>query len=90
MPRHRSLAVTVLVPDLAVFGHDGQERILLEAKFWAGLTENQPGTYLARLPDDGATSVLLFVAPEARLESIWTELRRRTEDDARMSRLVRT
>ena len=66
-------------PDLAVYGNDERERIIVEAKFWAGLTENQPGTYLARLPEDGATSVLLFVAPEARLESIWAELLRRSQ-----------
>ena len=66
-------------PDLVVFGNDGAERVLIEAKFWAGLTENQPGAYLARLPLDDTPSVLLFVAPEARLESLWNELLRRTD-----------
>ena len=41
-------------PDLVVFGRGGKERVIVEAKFWAELTENQPGTYLARLPDDNA------------------------------------
>ena len=66
-------------PDLAVFGPGGNERVIVEAKFWAELTENQPGTYLARLPDDDAASALLFVAPEKRLESLWIELRRRMQ-----------
>ncbi len=69
-------------PDLVVYGSEDRERVIVEAKFWAGLTDNQPESYLARLPDDGETSVLLFVAPEARLETLWIELRRRTRHDA--------
>ena len=30
-------------PDLARVDQDGEDRVLIEAKFWAGLTENQPG-----------------------------------------------
>ena len=63
-------------PDLVGFDVHGKERLLIEAKFWAGLTENQPNGYLERLPCDGP-SVLLFVAPEARLDTLWAELRRR-------------
>ena len=37
-------------PDLAGFDRDGRERVLIEAKFWAGLTGNQPVAYLERLP----------------------------------------
>ena len=66
-------------PDLVGFDGHGQERVLIEAKFWAALTENQPNTYLERLPDDD-TSLLLFVAPEARLQSLWPELLRRTRN----------
>ena len=51
----------------------------MEAKFWAGLTENQPNAYLARLPLDERPAVLLFVAPDARLETLWPELRRLIE-----------
>ena len=40
------------------------------------MTENQPNAYLARLPLDERPAVLLFVAPEARLATIWPELRR--------------
>lgn len=69
-------------PDLVVFGRGAKERVIVEAKFWAELTENQPGAYLARLPDDGIASALLFVAPEKRLESLWIELRRRMQNDA--------
>lgn len=60
-------------PDLAGYDEQGQERLLIEAKFWAGLTRNQPLTYLQRLPDDVPTA-LLVVAPSLRLETLWTEL----------------
>ena len=66
-------------PDLAVYDQERKERVLIEAKFWAGLTENQPNAYLARLPLDKRPAVLLFVAPEARLETLWPELRRLIE-----------
>ena len=56
-------------PDLAGFDEEQEMRLLIEAKFWAGLTDNQPNGYLAQLPDDGP-SALLFVVPEARLEAL--------------------
>ena len=62
-------------PDLAGFDRDGRERVLIEAKFWAGLTGNQPVAYLERLPAN-TPSALLFVAPAARLETLWNELLR--------------
>ena len=57
--------------DLVASDRAGSERVLIEAKFWAGLTDNQPGTYLQRLPNDGRPAVLLFVAPELRLRTLW-------------------
>ena len=66
--------------DLVGFDEHGFERVLIEAKFWAGLTDNQPNTYLERLQRDGKPAVLLFVAPEARLESLWTEVLRRADE----------
>jgi len=76
-------------PDLVLMGADGAERVLVEAKFWASLTSNQPDAYIARLPHDENTSVLLFIAPEARLESLWTELSRVKQLDARAERVQR-
>ena len=60
-------------PDLAGVDRDGLERVLIEAKFWAGLTDNQPVAYLERLPAN-TPSALLFVAPAARLGTLWNEL----------------
>ena len=64
-------------PDLVGFDAEDKERVLIEAKFWAGLTENQPNGYLERLPNDGPAA-LLFVAPEARRDTLWAELQRRS------------
>ena len=66
-------------PDLAGRDDCGAERVLIEAKFWAGLTENQPVAYLERLPAD-KPSALLFVAPEARFETLWHELHRQVDE----------
>ena len=66
--------------DLAAYNDVDEERVLIEAKFWAGLTGNQPSAYLSRLPNDGAPSALLFVAPEMRLETLWPHIRERAEE----------
>ena len=58
-------------PDLAGVDHDGEDRVLIEAKFWAGLTKNQPDGYLTRLESAPQPSVLLFVAPVKRIEVLW-------------------
>ena len=63
-------------PDLACMDGSGRERVLIEVKFWAGLTANQPAAYLSRLPDD-RQSALIVVAPSKRLEVLWPELKGR-------------
>jgi hypothetical protein len=63
-------------PDLVCFDRSGGERLLIEAKFWAGLTSHQPVTYLRRLSDHHQTA-LLVVAPFLRFETLWPELTRR-------------
>ena len=65
-------------PDLGCTDEDSKERVLMELKFWAGLTENQPATYLGRLPDD-RTSALLVIAPSTRLETLWPQLKERAD-----------
>ncbi len=60
-------------PDLCGYDPERRERLLIEAKFWAGLTENQPCAYLNRLPRELA-SALIFVAPDKRIESLWAEV----------------
>ena len=62
-------------PDMR--GDDGMvTRVFIENKFWAGLTENQPVTYLKRLAEHPKSSVLLMVVPAAREATVWRELTR--------------
>ena len=66
-------------PDLACRDEHDEKRALIEAKFWAGLTESQPVAYLKSLPQDKPTA-LLFVAPAQRFETLWSELHRQVKD----------
>lgn len=59
-------------PDLEAV-KDGATRALIEAKFAAGLTINQPVGYLKRLAG-AAPGVLLFIAPGQRFVTLWSEL----------------
>ena len=61
------------IPDLVGLDTMGAERLFIENKFWAGLTENQPAGYLTRLPAMGG-GLLVFVVPSRRLTIVWTEL----------------
>ena len=63
------------IPDIAGMDEEGIECVLIEAKFWAGLTDNQPVEYIKRL--SSRHSLLLFLVPEARLATLWPELTRR-------------
>ena len=63
-------------PDLTVRDGDGVVRILVENKFWAGLTDAQPVVYLESLPGN-APSVLLFIVPHQRVYGLWGELKER-------------
>ena len=47
-------------PDISGIDVNGKETLLIEAKFWAALTSNQPNTYLKRLSDN---TVLIFLVP---------------------------
>lgn len=66
------------IPDMVGFDDERKERVIVEVKFWAGLTDNQPNAYLNRLPDDGP-AVLMFLAPDDRIKSLWPDLRGRVE-----------
>ena len=58
------------------FDETGTERVLIEVKFWAELTRHQPNGYINRLPDDGP-AVVMFLAPEERIQSLWPQLEER-------------
>ena len=50
------------IPDLVGLDTMGAERLFIENKFWAGLTENQPAGYLERLPAEGGPLIAHFLA----------------------------
>jgi len=56
---------------------DAEPRAFVESKFWAGLTDSQPVSYLKRLAGHAQPSVLLIISPAARQLTLWNELSRR-------------
>ena len=66
-------------PGLAGHDDEGAVRVLIKAMCWTALTRNQPNGYFKRLPLD-RPAALLFVAPAARLGTLWPELCRRADE----------
>ena len=64
-------------PDISGFNTNNQEVLILEAKFWASLTSNQPVEYLNHFESD---SVLVFICPKLRVKTIFDECLRRIAD----------
>lgn len=60
-------------PDIAGVTAEGKELVLCEAKFYAGLTENQPVSYLKRIKKNNGVG-LVFICPEARKVTLWSKL----------------
>ena len=58
-------------PDISGIDINGNEKIIIEAKFWASLTFNQPVEYLKRLKEN---TVLIFICPKLREFSLFDEL----------------
>jgi hypothetical protein len=71
---HSSLDKTI--PDLVARDTRGREILLGEAKFWAGLTDKQPVTYLRRLIESEGKLLIIF-APSMRFPTLWPELQYR-------------
>lgn len=65
-------------PDMAGYDEGNVVRLLVEAKFWAALLEGQASGYIEKLDQPGP-AVLLFIAPEARTQVLWSEIRRQME-----------
>ena len=66
-------------PDMVGYDKKGAKRLIVESKFWASLRGGQTKGYLDQLEDSGP-GVLLFIAPGARMETLWAEIRRRMEE----------
>ncbi len=57
--------------DISGFDSKRNEMVIIEAKFWASLTEHQPISYLKR---QKSNSVLVFICPSKRKSSLSVEL----------------
>ena len=64
--------------DISGLDINGDEILIIEAKFWASLTENQPISYLKRLQEN---SILLFVCPTLRKNSLFIELKKKLSEE---------
>lgn len=60
-------------PDICGFDQN-EPRVYIESKFWAGLTENQPISYLKKLSEYKQPTILLVIGPEAREQTLQREL----------------
>jgi hypothetical protein len=60
-------------PDVVGTDPAGSHQLIIEAKFWAGLTDKQPGAYVQMLTA-GKPGVVLVVAPAVRRPTLWPEL----------------
>ena len=65
-------------PDMTGYGRGNVKRLLVEAKFWAALLEDQASGY-ARQFDHPGPAVLLFIAPELRLSTLRAEIENQME-----------
>jgi len=64
-------------PDVTGITEHGDKLIIIEGKFWANLTSNQPPNYIKELAEGGK---ILFLAPVKRLDSLTLELEKRVID----------
>ena len=67
-------------PDMVGYDQSECKRLLVESKFWASLLQGQASGYFGQLEEDGP-AVLLFIAPDSRIETLWTEIKRQMEGD---------
>ncbi len=76
-------------PDMVGYDHESRKRLLVEAKFWASLGKGQATRYFEKL-DQAGPSVLLFICPDSRIETLWAEIGRQMEsgeDGVRLEQL---
>lgn len=66
------------IPDLIGVSGD-RSPLIIEVKFQAGLTPNQPTTYMQRLFDTEGGGLLLFLVPDSRTRPVWNELKARCQ-----------
>ncbi|MFU8772738.1 MAG: hypothetical protein ACNA8H_10000 [Anaerolineales bacterium] len=65
-------------PDMCWF-HGPDTFVFIENKFWAGLTEHQPVSYLHKLANDTQPTLLLMIVPVAREHVMISQLTQRMQ-----------
>ena len=70
---------------MAGYDENDVNRLLVESKFWATLSKGQASSYF-NLLDQSSPAVLLFIAPNGRIETLWVEIVRQiTEENQEQS-----
>lgn len=67
-------------PDMWGLDEAAIAHVYVEIKFWAGLTDKQPVSYLRSLSQKPHSSLLLVVVPSTREKSAWRELTKRLDE----------
>lgn len=65
-------------PDMVGYDKDYVARLIVEAKFFAALQEDQAPAYAEQF-DESEPAVLLFVCPELRVPTLWAAITRQVE-----------
>ena len=71
------------IPDMAGCDKSNKLRLVVEAKFWHTLSEDQTVGY-GQLLDQPGPATLLLIAPEPRLPTLWAEIHRQMEPHSRL------
>lgn len=72
-------------PDIIGRDGDGNKVLILEAKFWSALTDNQPVEYLNSLADNSA---LVFICPDLRVRPVYSEVDKRLRSNPILTQQV--
>ena len=70
-------------PDMAGYDKNNVKRLLVEAKFWATLLDEQASGYAQQFDEPGP-AVLLFICPEVRIQTLLVEIRRQMEKQSEL------
>lgn len=70
-------------PDMDGYDKAGAKRLLVESKFWATLLQGQASGYFEQLEENGP-ALLLFIAPESRLITLWAEIERQMRESGKL------
>jgi len=60
-------------PDIVGKDVNGNRVLVIESKFWADLTKNQPMSYIRSLNKD-LPAVMIVISPDRRLQKLWKKL----------------